>query len=158
MLLIIQCYSYLRGDTLAPADLNITVSWSWRSTVSELENGIVGLYVPKSNQTILTCRCEDMCYLSVPWHWSNIWSMMWIFLPWFSEVRISGLSFIEDENEDISCSKGQYIIVQTIPFGAHNWKLAIKSLLIDDIGLLLNILARRGGTSWIGCYHFRWVP
>ena len=66
---------------------------------------------------------------------------MWILLTWLSKVRVSGLSFVEDEDEDISGSKGEDVIVEAVPFCTHDGKLIIKCLFIDDAGLLLDILA-----------------
>lgn len=66
---------------------------------------------------------------------------MWILLAWLSEVRVSSLSFVEDEDEDISGSKGQDVIVEAVPFCAHDGKLIVKRLLIDDAGLFLDVLA-----------------
>ena len=66
---------------------------------------------------------------------------MWILLAWLSQVRVSSLSFVEDEDEDISGSKGQDVVVEAVPFSTHYGKFIVECLLIDDAGLLFDILA-----------------
>ena len=65
-----------------------------------------------------------MSNFSVPRYRSDIGSHMRIFLTGFAEVGIGGV-LVNEEDEDIGGTKGEHVVVETVPLSAHHWKLVI---------------------------------
>ncbi len=87
-LLIIQCYGQLSWDGFAPTNTDISVAYVRGWTVLKLENWLVGLDVPKSNQAILTGWCQNVSNFPIPRDRCDIWAFMRISVAWFLDLRL----------------------------------------------------------------------
>lgn len=65
--------------------------------------------------------------------------MMWVLVSWFSEARVGGI-FIDDEDEDISATKGKDIIFEAIPLSTHDGEGTIDFLFIDNDPFLVDVI------------------
>jgi hypothetical protein len=85
---------------------------------------------------------------------------MRIFFTRLAKVRVSWV-LINNYNEDVCCSKGEHIIVQTVPLSTHDGEIVLKFLLIDEafvLVLLVNVVERGCCTVGVSGDHLGGVP
>ena len=82
---------------------------------------------------------------------------MGILISWFSEIGIAGI-FIDDDDVYVGASEGEDVIVESVPFSAHDGEGTIDFLFIDDDSLLIDVVDGRGFSIGVGCDHLMGVP